>query len=193
MALRLIEGFESYGANGTTGSELEDALKSKYGNVSTTFSSPDCELIDGWGSGLGLEMGSSLSEVNYIQATFDVQDTWLVGLAVKMAPTLSSGALISLSSSDDSDFIQLYMHSSGLVYIWNQGDTTTYWGTRVLRPSTWYYLEFKAFIDGTTGTLDLNINGISDISENIPITQSPIWHLFFWQTYILPFIKSAGL
>ncbi len=165
MALRLIEGFESYGANGTTGSTLEDALKAKYGNVVTTYLSPDCLLNDGWGSGLGLEMGYETSN-NYIQATFDAQTTWLVGLAIKTAPTLASGTLISLSSGSDADFIRLVLSSSGLVYIFNQAASTNYYGTRVLRPSTWYYLEFKAFIDGSTGTLDLNINGDSDISES---------------------------
>ncbi len=165
MALRLIEGFESFGANGTTDSTLEDAIKQKYSGVSTTYSTPHCLINDGWGSGLGLETGTT-SPNNYIQATFDAQTTWLVGLAIKTAPILSTRALISLGSIASYDNIQLSLSNSGLVYIYNAGDTTNYFGTRVLRPSTWYYLEFKAFIDGSTGTLDLDINGVSDISES---------------------------
>ena len=37
-------------------------------------------------------------------------------------------------------------------------------GSRRLTPNTWYYIECKVYIHDTNGTVDIQVNGISDLS-----------------------------
>ncbi len=166
MALRLIEGFESYGANGTTGSELDAAIAAKYADSNTDFGSPDCLLNDGWGSGLGFQMQyEAIQNYNYILATFDEQDTWLVGFALKRPPggLYGGNELVSILTAAGSSIIKLVLTEEGRVRL--NTNVSSYYATRTLRADTWYYIEFKVYIHNSAGTIDLNINGVSDRSE----------------------------
>lgn len=164
MALRLIEGFENFGANGTTGTTLEDAMKAKYGTAITTYIT-GCQLNDGWGSGLGLEMLYDSGAIrNYFIATFDEQDTWLVGFSLFVPSALSStDELVSLLDAGGSSDIVLYVTANGRLRI--STTVASYYSTRTLKANTWYYIEFKVYIHNSAGTIDININGVSDRSE----------------------------
>ncbi len=164
MALRLIEGFENFGANGTTGATLENAIKAKYGDANTTYGT-DCLLNDGWGSGLGMEMGSQSGGLNnYLNCTLDAQDTWLVGFALKLPSSLyGTDELVALLDAGGASEIELYLTADGRLRI-NTG-VASYYSVRTLKTSTWYYIEFKVYIHNSAGTVDLNINGVSDRSE----------------------------
>ena len=164
MALRLIEGFENFGANGTTGTILDDAVKAKYTDSNTDFST-DCLLNDGWGSGLGLQMGWGGSSVsNYITCTLDEQDTWLVGFSLKLPSSLyGTDELVSLLDAGGTSEIQLYLTTNGRLRL--STGVLSYYSVRTLKLNTWYYIEFKVYIHNSAGTIDLNINGVSDRSE----------------------------
>ncbi len=164
MALRLIEGFENYGANGTTGTTLEAAVQAKYGAAITTFST-DCLLNDGWASGLGMEMGyESTSTFNYITCTLDEQDTWLVGFSLKLPGSINaSDELVSLLDSEGNNVIRFYLNNNGRLRLYT--NVQSYYSVRILKPNTWYYIEFKVYIHDSAGTIDININGVSDRSE----------------------------
>ncbi len=166
MALRLIEGFENFGANGTTGTTLQSAMQAKYSSALTTAGTPDCLLNDGWGSGLGFQMQyESPSVSNYFIATFDDQDTWLVGFAIKIPPGVLYGTdqLVSILTADGSYVQAVYITEAGRVRL--STTIANYYSTRVLKSDTWYYIEFKVYIHDSAGTIDLNINGVSDRSE----------------------------
>ncbi len=166
MALRLIEGFESFGANGTTGTTLDDAVKAKYADSNTDFGSPDCLLNDGWGSGLGFQMQyESSGNNNYIVAPFDDQDTWLVGFAIKRpsGDLYGDDELVSILTTGGASTINLTLTEEGRLRL--STGVSTYYATRTLKSDTWYYIEFKVYIHNSAGTIDLNINGVSDRSE----------------------------
>ena len=164
MALRLIEGFENYGANGTTGTTLEDALTAKYSDVETTYSSPDCLLNDGWGSGLGLQMGSIIE--NAFTAVFDEQNTWIIGFSLKLpsGALYGSDSLVEILTAGGSSRAILYLTGGGRLRI-STDASGSFYATRVLKSDTWYYIEFKLYIHNSAGTLDININGVSEVSE----------------------------
>ncbi len=163
MALRVIEGFESFGASATTGSTLENAIKAKYGDANTDYGSPDCELIGGWGSGLAFHCRyDSASVYNYITFSLDDQNTWLFGFAIKIPSELArSGEIIRIRKSISTQCLfgltrngQVYFDSGDIIY-----------GSRILKPNTWYYIEGKVYIHDSAGTVDVHINGVSDIAE----------------------------
>jgi len=162
MALRAIEGFESFGVSGTTATTLENAIKAKWGDASTAYSYPDGELLAGWGSGLAFHCRSGGSGVyNYITFAFDDQDTWIVGFAIKTGGADRAAELFRMLKSTNSQCF-FGLTQGGQIYF-SGGDT--FYGTRVLKPNVWYYVECKVYIHDSTGTVDVNINGIADITE----------------------------
>ena len=163
MALRVIEGFESFGASAVTGTPLESAIKAKYGDANTDYGSPDCELISGWGSGLAFHCRYSYSTVvNYIRFTLDDQATWLFGFAFKMPAELDRTAELVRLHKITSSQCTFGLTRDGRLYFYGAGYT---YGTRILKPNNWYFIECKVYIHDSSGTVDVNINGGSDISE----------------------------
>ena len=54
--------------------------------------------------------------------------------------------------------------TGGRVFQVTRAGTVLATGTTVLAPGVWYYIEFKVFVHDSTGTVDVKINGVSEIA-----------------------------
>lgn len=54
--------------------------------------------------------------------------------------------------------------ATGKLSIRNSGGTVIATGTTVLTTATWYYIEFKLVIAGASGTIEIHLNGASEIT-----------------------------
>jgi hypothetical protein len=162
MALRVLEGFESFGASAVTGTTLQDAVIAKWGVASTTYSTPDCDLVAGWGSGLAFRCRYASSAVrNYVNFTLDEQDTWIVGFAVYIPSEIDYTSSFVRVRKLTSNQCWLGITPNGQLYF---SAGTYLWASRNLKLNTWYYLEFKVYIHASAGTVDVHVNGQSEIS-----------------------------
>lgn len=148
MALRFLDGFDHYTTAASFGY--------KY-NTYTVSAVPTA----------GRRSGSNAARLgnyggDYIMKTLDDQTTWIVGFAYKReAAGNSELPLVQLRDSSGSIQIGLYMHCiDGLLRLW-RGDMSTLLATSssAIPLNTWCYIELKTFINDTTGTLELRVNG----------------------------------
>ncbi|NCC04323.1 MAG: hypothetical protein EOM37_09840 [Proteobacteria bacterium] len=148
MALRFMDGFDHYTTTASFGY--------KY-NTYAVSATPSTGRRSGSNAARLGNYGS-----DYIMKTIDDQTTWLVGFAYKReAAGNSELPLVQLRDSTGSIQIGLYMHCiDGLLRIW-RGDMSTLLATSssAIPLNTWCYIELRTFINDTTGTLELRING----------------------------------
>ncbi len=57
------------------------------------------------------------------------------------------------------------LNASGKIEVINSGATVIATGTTTLVVSTWYYIEFKLFENGASGTCEIKLNGVSEIAS----------------------------
>ena len=163
MSLLVLESFDSFGASGTTGSDLENALKAKYGaaNIDT---GTDASIVDGYVSGLGIQSNYDASDgKNYIKFAFSVATNLITGFFFKTPTDLSTQKyLLVFTNATPADIFWLGLTLDFKLVV-RGGE---YWySTRVLKPSTWYYIELKITFNDTTGAVTLKINNETDIAK----------------------------
>ncbi|QQR69246.1 MAG: hypothetical protein IPI58_00745 [Alphaproteobacteria bacterium] len=148
MALRFMDGFDHY------------TTTASYGYKYSTYTVSAAPST-------GRRSGSAAARLgnyggDYIQKVMDDQTTWIVGFAYKReAAGNSELPLVQLKDSTGSVQSGLYMHcSDGLLRLW-RGDMSTLLATSssAIPLNTWCYIELKTFINDTTGTLELRVNG----------------------------------
>jgi len=169
MALRWIEGFETFGASGTTGSTLETALQQKYDEANTTAGGDDGEIVAGRGSGLGIEWGGGAYH-HSIRVDLDSQATWIIGFAVKLPSSYSNGGnwLQIIDSAGPTNQIVLDREGATLRLKRN----TTVLDTYGLSTNQWVYVEVKVTIHNTTGSYVVRFNGTAVMSGSSVDTQA---------------------
>jgi hypothetical protein len=87
----------------------------------------------------------------------------LVGFAFQAAATASkTGILVILDGTTEQCSIRT--NASGVITV-NQGTTVKATGTTVLSNNTWYYIEFKFTIHGSTGVAEVKLNGAAEIAS----------------------------
>src|SRR5574340_700873 len=164
MALRWFDGFETYGDVSAYGEALVSELRRKYDTVVIyTGGGVNCAKIDsGWGFGKCL-WSYRTDDYDYIVKSFDDQDTWIIGFALKTPATFDDRKLFQLDKSVASmqGQITCMLGYGGHVIVKLAGSTVIGQSSVALRPSTWYYIEVKVKIHATTGTVDIQINGVS--------------------------------
>jgi len=161
MSLLVLESFDSFGASGTTGSDLENALKAKYGAANIDYGTAST-IVNGYGSGLGIQSNYDATDGNnYIKFAFGVATNLITGFFFKTPPALSTQKyLLVFTNSTPADIFWLGLTADFKLVV--RG--AEYWySTRILKPSTWYYIELKVALDNTTGAVTLKINNATDI------------------------------
>lgn len=55
--------------------------------------------------------------------------------------------------------------TTGRIVVKNSGGTVIATGTTSIVPNNWYYVELKLFVNGASGSIELHLNGISEIAS----------------------------
>ncbi len=167
MALRWFDGFETYGDVSAYGEALVSELRRKYDTVVIyTGGGTNCAKIDsGWGFGKCL-WSYRTDDYDYLVKSFDDQDTWIIGFALKTPAIFDTRKLFQLDKSLAAmqGQITCSLGYGGQVIVSLAGSTVIGQSSTTLKPSTWYYIEVKVKIHATTGTVDIQINGVNTCS-----------------------------
>ena len=79
MALRFIDGFETYGSIGTDIKDIAEGMSGRWTGIQESFPN-DLSLQAGAHGGISLRMNQGS---NYIAKSLDAQQTWIIGFWVK--------------------------------------------------------------------------------------------------------------
>lgn len=157
MALKWIDGFESYGT--TVGNSATGFAPSKYSSGIGSFTIR-----------AGRVAGKAISFSGFAQAitpSFTAQDTWTVGFGLLY---MSLGSEQEIFRWRDSTTVQcsLTILPNGELAFWRgtfginvKLGTTS--GAK-LKAGVWSYVEVKVKVHNTTGTVDIHVNGSSVLS-----------------------------
>ncbi len=158
MALRWIEGFETFGAAGRSGADLRNDLILKYPQSSLPYITPG--LIAGRNGGMALNDTSSNVLIWYL----DNQSTWTIGLAFKAGDFGYVRTILALlpSFGDYPAQCELRRNGSGYLEVYS-GDVVRATGATMLQPGQWYYIEWKATI-ADSGSTEVRVNRSVDIA-----------------------------
>jgi len=169
MALRFIDGFETYGPVSTSTRVLQEAMSGRW-DCLQSYADADISIQAGAHGGLSLFMDSS---DDYITKTLDNQQTWVVGFWLKMDTYYGSVRPFLLLYDGTNKQCEIRIDSPNKkLEVWTdqtyRGESTT-----VLDLDTWYFVEAKFVIDATaSGTYELKINGTSEVSGSAVTSDS---------------------
>ena len=167
MALRWIEGFETWGSLGDDHSVFGETF---YGKYSPAFINTDYAptLVTGYlDTGLGYQ--NNQMTYNYFSKSLGRKPFWVVGLAFRSHTSVYSSGEHIVSLRDGSAIqLELRIESGessneivlrrGLTQIASLGSFAN---------NEWVYLELKATIDSTSGSYECRANGISVCSDTV--------------------------
>ena len=165
MALRWIEGFEGFGALtlGPLGTEIDK----KYDDTNVT--APIART--GRGGGVAVELG--ITQASYLVKTFDNQTTWVIGYAFHTPTSFSATPrpMVTIFDGGPSGTPQMVLKltNDGITVVRNAVLLDTV--ASLFSANTWYYIEFKVTIHGTTGAYEVRINQ-NNISSDSGINTS---------------------
>lgn len=86
----------------------------------------------------------------------------IIGFAVKAGA--ASTVHLTLRASTTAT-MQIGTNSSSILQVLNSSGTVIATGTTVLTNGTWYYIEVKWHIAGASGTTEVHLNGVSEITS----------------------------
>jgi len=172
MALRWVEGFESY-------SNLINFVQYRYASFvggSSTFAP-------------GRALGNSLNFIgnSLVTPTFGNQAEWFTGFAFRNVNLGTSNIQMPVLEVRDGTTVQvtLSFNPSTRVFSVYRGPLTTLLGTGtfVLTTGAWYYIELDALIDSAVGAANLHVNTVSDItfSGNTQVSANSYANTFAWK------------
>lgn len=121
------------------------------------------------GRNLGGTAWSSSSSTSFLTKNFaaaDQHDTMIVGFAVKISVNTNQDLIQLWGDAGTSQHITLRLATSGFFEIYRGPPATNLLGTSsvALALSTWYYVELKARLHDTAGTVDVRVNGVNVLS-----------------------------
>jgi len=151
MALRFIDSFDHY----TT-----TQLSAKWTEVNFT---PTIDATAGRCGTGALKIGTTPLQ-SLIKGIPFGSTTGVIGAAFKFTGILGGGAWLFLSFGYLSQLhVSLARNDDGSLAVYRNGAGTTLLGTSapdLVRMGEWYFLEFKATIDGAVGTATVRVNGV---------------------------------
>lgn len=153
-----VEGFEGFGqTNGNVSSASGTPLAQKY----TPVGAAGISIQDGYTSGKSLRFTSAGTGLTTPQ--FSAITEFIIGIRFKY--TNSGGFPGVLINTKDSGtlHLNLVINASDQLYV-RRGGTTLATGTTVLSSDTWYYIEFKGTTHDTTGSYEVRIDGVTELS-----------------------------
>ena len=159
MALRFFDSFDIY-----TSPSQRWTSTSAGPSISATYRR--------WGSGGGLNCGYGTGVNATVMKQLDAQPTWCVGMAFYVPGpnctllALADGGTPQLSLMlDDNGRLALRFGNA-----FNPPTLGT--GTTVIAYNTWNYVELSATINNTTGSYEVRLNGVTEMSATGIDTQS---------------------
>lgn len=93
------------------------------------------------------------------QRAIPAASTYVIGFAYQTTALPPTEGLIMQLLDTGTGHVGLYLTSAGKLRVKRGTTQIGSDGTTLLSASTWYYLEFKVFLDDSTGTLTTRING----------------------------------
>ncbi len=152
MALRYFDGFDDY--------SYAQALR-----YWTTKVDPNAggSFSTGRNGGTGFHaLAVNTSNSCLLYKTFDVQATWVLGVALKVAtlPTVGTAAVFMGVDDGGTTQVDVRVNSDGTLSVTRNGTalgTTSF----MISATVWYYIELLVTINNTTGSYTLYINGTS--------------------------------
>ncbi len=95
----------------------------------------------------------------------DAQSTWIVGFAWYTAGGyLSSEQKVFTLLDNATEQVYLSITTDNKWKVYNGSTTLLATGTTAMALTSWYYIEFKVTIHDTTGSFELRIEGVSEVS-----------------------------
>ena len=164
MTLRFIDSFDHYDTA---------HMDEKWLNKATRHS---ISAGNGRHGSDALYMAGNASPVGYSRIPVtDVQTTWIVGFALKFTNFTSNSGDDRYptfprfrSASGTEMLLQRQTHSSLPMPLQiRRGDynnTILATGSKIIQLNQWYYVEIKYFANNSTGTVEVKINGVVDMS-----------------------------
>jgi len=158
MALLWIEGFEGFGT--VIGDPpITGLLGRKYSVVSQEAA---LDIEAGRYGGYALE--------------FNINSSYLTSIALTTDPTLVVGIAVMFGSIQPLEFLDFYDGTTkGLnLRLATGGELAVYRGTTLLQQTTglgltigtWYYIEFKVVTDNSTGSYEVRLGGVTQLSDS---------------------------
>jgi len=161
MALRWIEGFETYGSSGTSVSGTSTSqLNLKWSGANTTGLTT-LTIQSGRSSGLCLKQPGNIAGAQLQTRTFTSQATWTVGAAWYLDGLPSSSKALILIRDASTIQVGIYLNADGSLTAWrgNQAASLGSTAASVFAASAWQYVEVQTTIDGSAGVVTIKING----------------------------------
>lgn len=146
MAVILIDGFDHLVAADFT-------LKGWSGG----FASMQAGRFDG-------QAGRSTSATGNTKLLPSTYSTIIAGMALRFSSVSSTSTFFSFRAGATLT-CQLQLNASGQILVKNSGGTTIATGTTVLSANVWYYIEVKLFVNGASGTVEVHLNGATEIAS----------------------------
>lgn len=175
MALRLAEGFETFGT--TIGDTVYDGLNRRYSNfhgIGLSNYASSMQLATGRNGGRSaVALNSNYQYFYYAVAADDVptDDTWIIGLAVKFDSSFpDNNSLVVLAHTSPSTSywnFALKLLDDGKVAAYGAGNThlaTTV--NAVYKKDRWHYFEVKVVCHDTAGSYEVRVDGVAVLSDS---------------------------
>lgn len=99
----------------------------------------------------------------YVAKTLTLQTTWIIGFAFKITTIGSAVSDICAFTDAGTNQVELRLVNDGTLRVTRNG-TTLGTSASAISAGTWYFIEFKVFINDTTGTYEVKVDGSSWLS-----------------------------
>lgn len=164
MSLLGIEGF-AWCSNGTTG---QTELSAEGFTIVSGATSGPQSSITRFGAGKSYGLLDTDPDGSFGKTLDSALGTLFVGFAGRM-PTIGTARWLLCFRDGSTEHVSLALNTSGQLEV-RRGATSATTGTLLGTSSstftagTWYYIELKVLIHDSTGTVDLHVNGSSEIA-----------------------------
>lgn len=149
MALLIMNGFEGYG-------DSDDLERDEYINTNGTMAFETGRIV-----GQALTV-NSFDDDCYMIAEQVSGATWYAGFGVKFNTSPSSDAPFFYAGSVAAAEIRLYVTTTGTIQV-RTGSTLVGTSTGTINPGSWNHIVVKIFMNNSTGTAELWLNGTKEI------------------------------
>lgn len=118
--------------------------------------------------GNGFSVNPDTAQV--LRKTLDAQGTWILGVALYRS-AIDEGGILRLYDSGTVQ-LQLQFRSDGRLDAVRGTSTVLGTGTQILTAGAWHYVEAKYVIHNSTGSVEVKIDGVTDINLTGQDTQA---------------------
>lgn len=155
MTLRLIEGFDHV--------STPTLLAAK----GWTYSGAVNAFPAGRINGRAFDM-SAASVLATLTKSVPATSTFVLGVAFNLPTQAGATAceIINVRAGATATF-RISKTAADKLQITNSAGTVIATGTTTINVSTWYYVELKGFVNGASGTCELQLNGVSEIASTV--------------------------